>query len=97
MTTDVPGLATLVGEDAAGGRVWMVDGEIVDDEGLQATAERQWQRDYGSQALLDRELGPNLVGLDLHKAAMADLKARGIYAGDETQQQYLDAIERVSP
>ena len=97
MSETTPGLAEFIGTNSDGRRQWLVEGKVVDDDGLEEIAAKQWRREYGSQALLDRELGESLVGLDLHKAALADLKTRGIRAGDESQDEYLAAVARVSP
>ena len=96
MTTTIPGIAKLVGKSADGGNIWDVDGKMLDDEQFLALIAKQAVR-AESEALLDRELGEPLVGLDLQKAAEEDLHARGIHPDTADAETLLAALVRVSP
>ena len=95
MTTAIAGLAKLVGTDKDGSRTWLVDGELLDDDALDKLIAKQHALTE-SEALVDREIGEALVGLDVQKAAEEDLRARGIHPDTAGAETLLAALRRVS-
>jgi hypothetical protein len=84
MTTPNSGIAQRVGPDT-----FLLRGRFVTGDELTADAERAWARD-DLIAQLDRDTGVALTGLDVHRAALEILAARGL-ADDYTDEQYIDA------
>jgi hypothetical protein len=83
----------LVGTNQDGSRTWLVDGELYDDDGLDTLIAKQHALTE-SEALVAREMGEPLVGLDVDVKAREDLRVRGIL--EPTREQLLAAYERVS-
>jgi hypothetical protein len=96
MTTSIAGLAKLVGTSQDGSRTWLVDGEFYDDDGLDKLIAKQHALTE-SEALIGREMGETLGGLDVQRKADRILRDRGIHPSRATHQELLDALVEVSP
>jgi hypothetical protein len=95
MTTSA-GIAKLAGKSADGSNVWLVDGELYDDDGLDKLIAKQYAL-AESEALIGRELGETLGGLDVQRKANRILRDRGIHPSRATQEELLHALKEVSP
>lgn len=85
----------MAGTNRDGSRQWIVDGELLSDEEFDALIARQALH-AEAEALIDREIGEPLIGLDVQMAAEEDLRARGIQPDTATDRQLAAALARVS-
>jgi hypothetical protein len=84
-------LAKQIGPD-----LFELDGKWLSGEEVQAAAEEQYAKGHEFDDVKhDLDLDRPVEGEDVHAAAVKYLEGRGIY--EPSAEQYLEAIERVTP